>query len=283
MTTMTRRKMTGSATMRPNETRPKGNDATALMSIASTVAGACRPAGTEGDATVTTPVEPPLVETGDVKQPAVYLLVCETAGRIKVGYSRHVHTRLRQLGDGCPYPAYPLAIVHAPNYKELEAKMHEDLADRRAHLEWYELTADEAMSYLMDNGYLDGGDLSKLAERHCQRCGKPMTGHTAKRYCSNACRQAAKRVRDRAVTSDIGERYTTVTMTPGAAVTGWCDFCGAEFQMTRPTRRYCNANCRRAAFYQRNPDKAEAKAAARREELRRRIEARGGVWRGDAS
>lgn len=229
------------------------------------------------------PVERPLVEVGDVIQPVVYLLVCEAAGRIKVGYTRHPQTRLRQLGDGCPYPAYPLALIHTPFYKELEAKIHEDLADRRAHLEWYELAADEAMTYLMANGILEGGDLGQLAERHCQRCGKPMTGHATKRYCSRACRQAAKRARDKAVTSDIGERYTTAPATPDGAVTKRCSFCGAEFQTTRPTRCYCNANCRRAAFYQRNPDKAEAKASARRAELRQMIEARGGVWRGGAS
>jgi hypothetical protein len=184
------------------------------------------------------------------------------------------------LGDGCPYPAYPLAIIHTPYYKELEAKIHEDLAARRVHLEWYEMTAADAMQYLMDNGLLSGGDLSQAAERHCQQCGKPMTGHAAKRYCSQACRQRAHRARKDGDDLATGERYTNVTARAGETVTKQCEQCGREFVTTRATRRFCGANCRRAAFYQRNPEKAEAKAAARRAELRQLIEARGGVWRG---
>lgn len=270
-------------TLFPDPMRAKGSGATGPMSIASIAASECHPVETAGENTVTMPVELPLIETGNAKEPAVYLLVCETAGRVKVGYTRHPQTRLRQLGDGCPFPAYPLAIIHTPYFKELEAKIHDDLAAKRVHLEWYEMTAESAMSYLMDNHFLDGGELSQAAERHCQQCGKPMTGHAAKRYCTQACRTAAYRNRKDGETPDIGERYTSVTAADATAVTRRCDFCGDEFQTTRPTRRYCNANCRRAAFYQRNPDKAEAKAAARRDDLRRRIEARGGVWRGGAS
>lgn len=260
--------------MTQRDIKSSASDPTPIASIAES---ACRQGETGGNGIVPMLARLPHIAIGDIKNPAVYLLMCEAAGRVKVGYTRHVDTRIRQLGDGCPYPVYALAVIHTPFYKELEAKIHDDLADRRAHLEWYEMTPDEITRYLIDSGFFTG-DLSKLAERYCQHCGAAMTGHVHKRYCSNSCKTAAWRVRKESDTPDIGERVTNATGKRGATVTKHCEFCGAEFETTRATRRYCNSNCRRRAFYQRNPELAEAKAAAWRAELRQRLEARGIAW-----
>lgn len=57
-----------------------------------------------------------------------------------------------------------------------------------------------------------------------------------------------------------------------------CAHCGREMQAKRPTKKYCDQNCRQAAWVARNPEKAAAKAARDKARLKAHILSRGGVW-----
>lgn len=79
--------------------------------------------------------------------------------------------------------------------------------------------------------------------------------------------------RDGVVTLGIGSRDAA-----GRVTVKNCQHCGREMQAKRPTKKYCDQNCRQAAWAARNPEKAAAKAARDKARLKAHILARGGVW-----
>lgn len=62
------------------------------------------------------------------------------------------------------------------------------------------------------------------------------------------------------------------------AVTRPCQQCGREMVVKRPSKRFCSAHCRRAAWLVRNPEKAAALAASDKARLRAHLEGKGIVW-----
>lgn len=57
-----------------------------------------------------------------------------------------------------------------------------------------------------------------------------------------------------------------------------CQHCGCEMVVKRPSKRFCGAACRRAAWLQSNPEKAAVLAANDKARLRAHLENKGLVW-----
>jgi hypothetical protein len=57
-----------------------------------------------------------------------------------------------------------------------------------------------------------------------------------------------------------------------------CRHCQRDMVVKRPSKRYCSATCRRAAWLVRNPEKAAELAAKDKARLRALLESRGIVW-----
>ena len=57
-----------------------------------------------------------------------------------------------------------------------------------------------------------------------------------------------------------------------------CDQCQRDMVVKRPSKRYCSAACRRAAWLVRNPEKAAELAVKEKARLRALLESRGIVW-----
>lgn len=62
----------------------------------------------------------------------------ESAGRVKIGWSKKVATRIAQLQTGCPEPIRLLATT--PGGLGLERRLHQQFAAARVNGEWFELT-----------------------------------------------------------------------------------------------------------------------------------------------
>ncbi len=64
----------------------------------------------------------------------------ESVGRVKIGWSKKVATRIAQLQTGCPDPIRLLGTT--PGGLGLERRLHEQFASARVGGEWFELTPD---------------------------------------------------------------------------------------------------------------------------------------------
>lgn len=61
-------------------------------------------------------------------------------------------------------------------------------------------------------------------------------------------------------------------------VTRPCQQCGREMVVRRPSKRFCGAACRRAAWLVRNPEKAAILAISDKARLREHLASRGIAW-----
>ncbi|MBX3057461.1 MAG: GIY-YIG nuclease family protein [Anaerolineae bacterium] len=241
----------------------------------SIVASECHQAETAGGDSAPRLVNRQLIGNG----PAVYLLMCDAVGRVKIGYTRNMANRWHRLGDDSPFPIRLIAMIHTPYFRELEARIHQDLAHRRVHGEWFDLTEVEALAYLEENGIHDGADLSKFAVIHCNQCGEPMTGARGKLYCSDSCRQKNYRSRKQGLLpSGIAPPVSSTTAKRNVTAIATCQQCGREMVVKRPSKRFCGAACRRAAWLVRNPEKAAALAISDKARLRDHLASRGIAW-----
>ena len=68
----------------------------------------------------------------------LYILQMEVTGDIKVGRSKHVHQRIKELQTGCPHRLR--LILHAPGEGHREKIIHRDMNGRhlRSNGEWFE-------------------------------------------------------------------------------------------------------------------------------------------------
>lgn len=69
----------------------------------------------------------------------------ESAGRVKIGWSKKVGTRIAQLQTGCPEPIRLLATT--PGGLSVERRLHQQFATARVSGEWFELT-DELRAHI---------------------------------------------------------------------------------------------------------------------------------------
>lgn len=79
-------------------------------------------------------------------------------------------------------------------------------------------------------------------------------------------------------TSGKQQRLTPTNTKRQSTVTRPCQQCGREMTVRRPSKRFCGAACRRAAWLLRNPEKAAALAARDKARLREHLESKGIVW-----
>lgn len=66
----------------------------------------------------------------------VYFIYC--AGRIKIGYSDGLRTRLKQIAACSPFP--PVALLVVSGTVKLERQLHARFAEDRLHGEWFALS-----------------------------------------------------------------------------------------------------------------------------------------------
>lgn len=85
--------------------------------------------------------------------PQVYFIRC--GPYVKIGYTLGVLKNRMGSGTFNPYPMEVLFSVITYKPKELEAKLHSALADKRARGEWFELTDQdvEDVWYALDLAY----------------------------------------------------------------------------------------------------------------------------------
>lgn len=72
-------------------------------------------------------------QTQTDEQPLVYLL--KVHNFYKIGISKDVNKRIRQLSTGCS--AMPELIAVAPGGRQLEQELHEEFKNYRKHGEWF--------------------------------------------------------------------------------------------------------------------------------------------------
>lgn len=72
----------------------------------------------------------------------VYFMIAEKAGRIKVGLSRDVPRRLAQMNAHSPELIRVHGVIECGSLREarqLEAWLHREFQEHRAHGEWFDL------------------------------------------------------------------------------------------------------------------------------------------------
>lgn len=79
-------------------------------------------------------------------------------------------------------------------------------------------------------------------------------------------------------TSGKQQRLTPTNTKRQSTVNRPCQQCGREMVVKRPSKRFCGAACRRAAWLIRNPEKAAALAISDKARLRDHLESKGVVW-----
>ena len=72
----------------------------------------------------------------------------ESQSPIKVGISVDIDRRLKQLQTGNPDRLFILGWIPSSDYKELEKKLHRDLASKNIQGEWFRLNAYEVIELL---------------------------------------------------------------------------------------------------------------------------------------
>ena len=74
----------------------------------------------------------------------LYILQMEMTGDIKVGRSKHVHQRIKELQTGCPHRLR--LILHAPDEGHRERDIHRMMGGRhlRRNGEWFDVERHQA-------------------------------------------------------------------------------------------------------------------------------------------
>lgn len=91
----------------------------------------------------------------------IYFLVAERLGRVKIGYTRDMKTRLKDLQAASPVLLH-VRVIWRGTYK-LERALHNIFHKARVHNEWFELTPalEQFMSAYPSKHILKFSDLPK--------------------------------------------------------------------------------------------------------------------------
>ncbi len=80
-------------------------------------------------------------------QVCVYLIrAADATGLTKIGWTRQIEWRLRDLQTGCPIlltVVRRLELRSIPQARKLEKQLHQQFAAKRIHGEWFDLTTHE--------------------------------------------------------------------------------------------------------------------------------------------
>lgn len=68
--------------------------------------------------------------------------------RIKIGKSKNIVKRLAQLRTGSPYDLGLMGWIEANNDLNLEKQLHQKYKNKRAHLEWFNLSVSDVLQEL---------------------------------------------------------------------------------------------------------------------------------------
>lgn len=121
--------------------------------------------------------KPIIVEFGDspfeYMQGYVYLMVDDLRVRYKIGRTKDVHKRLKQVSQGSPYPIHLLGYVNALDPARLELILHELYKNERVHGEWFELKEEQVKKIL--DLYIPKTGLSQI-EKEYLRFSHPKKG-----------------------------------------------------------------------------------------------------------
>lgn len=86
---------------------------------------------------------------GSKKAPqAGYVYVLRGGGFYKIGRAKDPHKRAETLAIQLPYESDLVGYVHAPDYRALEAELHERFAHKRKNGEWFDL-GPEDLAYIL--------------------------------------------------------------------------------------------------------------------------------------
>lgn len=76
----------------------------------------------------------------------LYLIKCDGASRIKIGFSSDPLRRLKELQTGAPGTLSIIAVWHTRQY--YERLIHSLLGNKRRHLEWFEISTQESIEFI---------------------------------------------------------------------------------------------------------------------------------------
>ncbi len=72
--------------------------------------------------------------------------------RVKVGLSKDVHARVRQLQTGSPYELALMGWIMANDDRSLEGELHARFADRHLHGEWFRINPEVVLGEIRSRG-----------------------------------------------------------------------------------------------------------------------------------
>lgn len=92
-----------------------------------------------------------------------YVYVLSGGGYYKIGFSKHVNVRVKQISPKLPFDVKLVCTIETDDMVRAEAYLHGKYASKRAKGEWFALT-DEDLEWLLDTDaliYSDGYDAIK--------------------------------------------------------------------------------------------------------------------------
>ena len=77
------------------------------------------------------------------KLPMVYVLTSDEFKFIKIGHTKSIRNRLRNIQNGCPYKLYLWYSIFTPRFVEIERYLHERFNHCRFRGEWFSPLEDD--------------------------------------------------------------------------------------------------------------------------------------------
>jgi predicted GIY-YIG superfamily endonuclease len=85
-----------------------------------------------------------IIESGK-KQEGVYIISIKGSGLFKIGLTKNIEKRLKQLQTGNPFEYFLVEFFRSSKYKELERTLHKKYRKKKFKNEWCLLTSDELL------------------------------------------------------------------------------------------------------------------------------------------
>lgn len=141
-----------------------------------------------------------------MKTGSVYFVKTEGLNVFKIGHcTSDLNKRLDMLRIGNHLRLSFFGIINQLDALEIERRLHAQFASSRIRGEWFDLSEDEAIKAIRENGGVlvpiqygriqTGPKVQRMNGRFCGACDKPLMGK--RYYCSDACKAAAYRERKR--------------------------------------------------------------------------------------
>ncbi|WP_117884309.1 GIY-YIG nuclease family protein [Aureibaculum luteum] len=86
-----------------------------------------------------------IIIENEKNQKGVYIISIKDSGLFKIGLTKNIEKRLRQLQTGNPFEYRLVEFFHTPKFKELEKTLHKKYVKNKYKNEWYLLTSAELL------------------------------------------------------------------------------------------------------------------------------------------